>query len=419
MKTRLASIDIFRALTMLLMIFVNDLWTLQDIPRGLEHTRADEDGMGLADVVFPAFLFIVGLSIPFALKARINKGDTTTKVFIHILTRSLALIVMGFFMVNEDRLSGTNGFKIFWQISMLIAFILIWNDYVKKNKGSSSRSPQGPSGVFSATKTSRQSPEGPARVVFGIPAWVFQLTGIAILIILAAVYKSGTAPDIRWMRPGWWGILGLIGWAYLLCATLYLLAFKQQWLVPVFWFALCLINFLEFHKLGDFLPRRLLVVSASNHALVMSGVLGAQIFLWVREQKAKLLFPAVLLLPATILLIYGFAVRPLWGISKIMATPSWTSICAGISFLSFALVYIITDILGKTRWAGFLMPAGRSTLTCYLLPGLVYPFLWPLQQLLPDFWLTGAAGLIKSVLFGLLIVAMTGWLEKVNIRIRI
>ncbi|MCK4751199.1 MAG: hypothetical protein KAT15_29270, partial [Bacteroidales bacterium] len=51
---------------MLLMIYVNDLWTLTDIPEWLGHKAADVDGMGLADVVFPAFLFIVGLSIPWA-----------------------------------------------------------------------------------------------------------------------------------------------------------------------------------------------------------------------------------------------------------------------------------------------------------------------------------------------------------------
>ena len=58
-SNRLKSIDILRALTMLLMIFVNDLWTLTDIPGWLEHKAAHDDGMGLADVVFPAFLFIV------------------------------------------------------------------------------------------------------------------------------------------------------------------------------------------------------------------------------------------------------------------------------------------------------------------------------------------------------------------------
>ena len=55
---------------MLLMIFVNDLWSLTDIPGWLGHKAASEDGMGLADVVFPAFLLIVGLSIPHAIRAR-------------------------------------------------------------------------------------------------------------------------------------------------------------------------------------------------------------------------------------------------------------------------------------------------------------------------------------------------------------
>ena len=67
--SRIGSIDVFRALTMLLMIFVNDLWSLKDIPEWLEHTAADVDGMGLADVVFPhsylllAFQFLLQFPI--------------------------------------------------------------------------------------------------------------------------------------------------------------------------------------------------------------------------------------------------------------------------------------------------------------------------------------------------------------------
>ena len=67
---RVTSIDILRALTMVLMIFVNDLWSLKNIPAWLEHVERGVDGIGLADVVFPAFLFIVGLSLPFAIDNR-------------------------------------------------------------------------------------------------------------------------------------------------------------------------------------------------------------------------------------------------------------------------------------------------------------------------------------------------------------
>ncbi len=102
--TRLKSIDILRALTMLLMIFVNDLWSLNDIPEWLGHKAADVDGMGLADVVFPAFLFIVGLSIPFAINARLKKGDSRKLILRHIIERTLALLIMGVFMVNLENI---------------------------------------------------------------------------------------------------------------------------------------------------------------------------------------------------------------------------------------------------------------------------------------------------------------------------
>ena len=62
---RLASIDVLRAITMLLMIFVNDLELDERVPRWLEHAKEGEDRLGLADTVFPAFLFIVGIFFVF------------------------------------------------------------------------------------------------------------------------------------------------------------------------------------------------------------------------------------------------------------------------------------------------------------------------------------------------------------------
>ena len=88
---RIVSIDVFRALTMLCMIFVNDFWTLLNIPHWLEHARRTEDMLGFSDVVFPCFLFAIGLSIPFAIEARFTKGEKTMKIISHILLRSFAL----------------------------------------------------------------------------------------------------------------------------------------------------------------------------------------------------------------------------------------------------------------------------------------------------------------------------------------
>ena len=66
LKGRVASVDALRGLTILLMIFVNDLGP--HAPSWMHHIQPpNADGMTLADVVFPAFLFIVGVSIPLAI----------------------------------------------------------------------------------------------------------------------------------------------------------------------------------------------------------------------------------------------------------------------------------------------------------------------------------------------------------------
>ena len=388
---RISSIDIFRALTMLLMIFVNDLWSLHDIPGWLEHASADEDRMGLADVVFPAFLFIVGLSIPFAIDARRKKGHSKQKILLHILQRTLALVIMGFYMVNlENFHPGVPQYlKAIWEVFMIIAFVLIWNNYTN----------------ISWTKK--------------IPVLYLQLIGFIILIVLALSYKGGRPGDPQWMKPYWWGILGLIGWAYLLGALVYLVVGGRIWLIVTAWLILLALNVQEFTGLPGELPSIRLVVSASNHALVMSGVVASVFYKMLNTSGRINLFISVLLILSAVSLLFGFTVRPEWGISKIHATPSWTAICAGISYGLFAGMYWIADIRGKTRWATFMMPAGRSTLTCYLVPYIIYPTVGPLIMLLPGFLTGGTIGLIKSLLFALLVVWITGWLEKIHIRLKI
>jgi len=391
MTNRISSIDIFRALTMLLMIFVNDLWSLHDIPGWLEHTTAREDGMGLADTVFPAFLFIVGLSIPFAINARVKKGHGKAKIMLHILLRSLALVTMGFFMVNLEnfRQETPELYKNIWQIAMIIAFILIWNNYENE------------------------------KVFQKIPVRLLQAAGIIILLLLALLYKGGTEENHVWMRPYWWGILGLIGWAYLICSTIYLWAGNKIWIIIVAWLILHILNVFEFLPLPDGIPGIRIFVSASNHALVMSGVVATLFYIHLKDKSKISLFLATLLFLAALSVVYGFITRPYWGISKILATPSWTAICAGISFVAFAILYVLCDYFNITRWANPFMPAGRSTLTCYMLPYLVYPVFYPMLKHLPDSLTGGLAGIVKSFLFALVIIFLTGLFEKVKIRLKI
>jgi len=128
---RINSIDIFRAITMFLMIFVNDLWTLEGMPKWLLHAEANEDYLGFSDIIFPAFLFIVGLSIPLAIQARQIKGETDKNTFFHVISRAASLLIMGFFHVNLSSYNHSLALlpKPVWQILITVSFFLIWLDY--------------------------------------------------------------------------------------------------------------------------------------------------------------------------------------------------------------------------------------------------------------------------------------------------
>jgi heparan-alpha-glucosaminide N-acetyltransferase len=387
-STRLKSIDILRALTMLLMIFVNDLWSLTNIPAWLEHKAAYEDGMGLADVVFPAFLFIVGLSIPHAIGARLKRGDSKYQVFKHILERSLALLVMGVYMVNLENIDPEKLLfsRYLWQILMTLAFFLIWNLY--------------------------------RGAVFGkFAPWILKGLGWALLIFLAIIYRGSGDGESQWMRFHWWGILGLIGWGYLLSALVYLwLGNKPAWIAWVL-LILFLLNINEFKTPLPFSIK--LVVSASNHALVLCGVWVTVVMNRLHKLDKGSLLVSFVLAFAALLMAFGYLSRPVWGISKIQATPSWTAICASITALGFAGMHLLADKRGWYRWAGLIEPAGTMTLTCYLIPYFVYAIRALSGFTLPETWTTGGAGILKSLLFALLIIQLTGLLGKWKIKLKI
>jgi predicted acyltransferase len=162
-----------------------------------------------------------------------------------------------------------------------------------------------------------------------------------------------------------------------------------------------------------------IVVSASNHVSVMTGMLVTVILINLRKNgQLKYLLP-ILVGVSLLLLLFGFGTRPLWGISKIRATPSWTAICAGITTISFVILHIVADRMKITRWADSIAPAGNSTLTCYLIPYYAYAIFALISLQLPVWMTAGTPGLIKSLVFSLLIIWITGWLGKIKISLKI
>ena len=93
---RYYSVDVLRGLTVALMILVNNPGSWSYVYPWLEH--AEWNGLHLADLVFPFFLYIVGLSIVFSLRGKKISGNVGAGTALKILKRGGLLVLLGIFL---------------------------------------------------------------------------------------------------------------------------------------------------------------------------------------------------------------------------------------------------------------------------------------------------------------------------------
>jgi predicted acyltransferase len=93
---RLISLDAFRGATIAAMILVNNPGSWKYIYPPLRH--AEWHGWTFTDLIFPFFLFIVGVAIVFAFSKQLAIGEPTGKLYIKIIRRTLILYGLGLFL---------------------------------------------------------------------------------------------------------------------------------------------------------------------------------------------------------------------------------------------------------------------------------------------------------------------------------
>ena len=90
---RLTSLDVFRGITIAAMILVNMAGVADDVYPPLTH--ADWHGCTPTDLVFPFFLFIVGVAMTFSLSKYTEGNKPTSTVYWRILRRAAILFTLG------------------------------------------------------------------------------------------------------------------------------------------------------------------------------------------------------------------------------------------------------------------------------------------------------------------------------------
>lgn len=374
---------------MFLMLFVNDIPGLKNIPHWLLHAATNEDMLGFSDTIFPAFLFAMGMAIPYAILNRLKKGDTTIKIGGHIFWRTLALLIMGLFTVNIGHLDPieTGMTSSAFMLLMVLAFFLIWSVYPKTDDWKDN--------LFIAMK----------------------IVGIIILVYLFVIFEGKNGEDFA---PRWWGILGLIGWTYVLCASVYLITRENLLYNSIALIILITLSLLSASgvfkgwPLIDQIPSQ-----ATLYAFGMAGVwAGTFMRKYANKEKPKRFF-IVMTAIGVVSLIVAIITHQFWIISKIQATPAWFFYCCAIFFPLFAFVFWLTDLKGKSNWFHIIKPAGTVTLTCYIIPYAWYSLQTIIGFNYPAWMMTGITGIIKSLLFSLAIIGIAWLLMKAKIRLKI
>ena len=468
---RVTSIDAVRGFVMLTMIYVNDLAGAPDsagVPDWMKHASdvrpRISNGMTFVDLVFPGFLFIVGLSIPFALGRRLKEPLGWFKTLPHIFIRSASLLLLGVLMASgtptaskmpwyhaaaapttvaataaatapaphDDSLAGS-WWVVFWYAAAFLAFCQVLPFWVNKDDLGAKRRWK----------------------------WVtiaLRIVGVAFIAWLIVIYERDgtnrrthvqTVSHIFTWSPFYFQhknaeILGLIAWAYLAAALLFVVFRTRR--LPLAVATACMFGFWICERsgsahdfklagplanLGDNISSSVIwfnqnVVGISEclgslAAISVAGVILATVLVTPETATTRKRVNFTLLFIAATAFAAMVFYKP-WGIWKNSATPSWCLWACAITASVWLFFYLTGDVLKMTWITKPFAIAGQNVLLAYLLSEGMEAFLrvahlgdWYDQLGSP----TLAAAVSRSLGLGIVLLAITAILNRLGFRLQL
>ena len=394
---RIDSLDVLRGLIVLVMLFVNDLAGVTGVPAWMKHMHpSTADGMTFVDVVFPAFLFIVGLSLPLAFARRLSRGESIGSIFGHVVIRVASLLAIGVFMVNSEE-GVHQGWlhPAIWVLLFYAAVCLVWMNL-----------------------------PGIQR-----PTW-FRIGGLALLIGLAFAFRGAGEPSLIELRTSWWGILGLIGWAYLVTSVIYLASRGNSLVLAA---AIPLLYCVYFADQTGFFASLSAIdgwvdigsMLGSHAAITTSGaLLGLTLLAPARSHRSRLV-SAILLggaFAAGGLLLHSLhGLAPMFIYNKNAATPSWCLLSSAWTAWLWAAAYWLIEVRDVRQGTGWVRCAGQNALFAFILGPIAYTLLSLPGVGGPFAWLGArfSTGLFRSIVFAVAATWLTGFLQRRRLALRL
>jgi len=353
-KERLISLDVFRGLTILLMTIVNNPGSWEHIYPLLEH--AEWNGCTPTDLVFPFFIFIMGVAIPFAMPEKIFDGSTFNKIAV----RALRIFCLGLFLnfFGKIELFELQGIPLLigrLAITIAVCYALMGNFSLK------------------------------------IKTYV-TLTVFVVLLFLA---YSGIEAYQEVRIPG---VLQRIGIVYFFVSFLYLKTRQRIQILTVvlllllYWVLMALVpvpgigaaNFEKGTNLAAWLDSVLLkghmwVYSKtwdpegilSTVPAIVTGISGLLIGKWIKRPLPKLEIVKKMALTGILLVVLGLLWNTVLPINKSLWTSSYVLYTSGIAILCLTLLYYIIDAVDYRRGTKLFLIWGVNPMIVFFFSGII------------------------------------------------
>ncbi len=377
MKERLTSLDVFRGMTIMLMTIVNNPGDWGNIYAPLEH--AEWHGCTPTDLVFPFFLFIVGISTVLAMP--VKKFDNS--VLEKILTRGLRIFLLGlslnfFSKIHIASLEGIPLMFVRLAFTALITVLLL-GDYDRKKQFYVAI------GLFSLLIIlSFGGFEAFASVrILG----VLQRIALVYLVVSVLYATTNTITQIIVGLAclfGYWALMALVDVPNVGAANLEkgtnLAAWLDNYLLPGHLWASA--------KTWD--PEGILsTIPAIGTGL--AGVFTGKLLTNAFPKNKK----AIYLLSAGVLgVMIGLLWHEIFPINKALWTSSYVVYTAGLALLVLGVLYFVIDVLGFDVWTKPFVIFGVNPMLVFFFSGIIPRALNMIKITQPENLKTPETGLV-------------------------
>src|SRR4051794_16833239 len=189
---RAVPVDVLRGAVVALMVFINYLGEMPGAPAWTQHLPASVNGYSLTDMVFPWFLFLVGVAIPLSL-VRDGAVLPAGRALARVAPRVTALVLLGVVLVNKEATDGAaTGLRPALWLSLTLSAALV---------------------------LCRVTPPAISVRRRRIELTVKGLAAVGLVLLLLVWRGHREDGSLGPLASSWWGILGIIGWAYLVGAV--------------------------------------------------------------------------------------------------------------------------------------------------------------------------------------------------------